>query len=203
MGVLLLTTSCLSLDGQLNVHETFRVKKKSGFLNLKTKEVEVRPASYKASLKVKSDKNYTLELEGGDLGKILVPIKAEKDLDIPRDGKFAISHEKINQPFDVTGFINTDVSFSGINYSIENCTWTTKENRCEKVCTGEPRKCDVVCKEFTITHEGRKEVDFHYRWTKRDIDLEFMKAGSTGLVATMRATDTETDKIIDRESLCR
>lgn len=202
-AVLLLTTSCLSLEGTLDVHEAFTVKRKSGFLHLKTKAVEVKPASYRASLKVKSDKNFTLELEGAGLEKILVPIKAEKDLDLPVDGKFAISHEKINQPFDIVGVINTDVSYSQIHNTVEACSWTTKENHCEKVCIGEPRKCDIVCKEITITHEGRKEVDYHYRWTKRDISLEFMKATSTALVASMHATDLESDRIIDHESLCR
>jgi len=203
LGVLLLTTSCLDLDGSLHVSETFKVKKKSGFLNLKTKEIEVRPASYRASLKVKSDKNVTLEISGGDLGEIKVPIKADKDLQIPRDGKFAISHEKIDQPFDVVGFINTDVSYSDIYRAVENCSWTTTERRCEKVCTTEPRKCDVVCKDVQITHEGRKEVEYHYRWTKRDVNLEFMRADSTALAATMQASDTQTDRIVDHESLCR
>ena len=95
MGVLLLSTSCLTLDGQLRVSESFMVKKKGGFLNLKLKDVKVEPAVYSASLKVKSDKNYTLELSGGNLGKILVPIKAASDLEIPTNGAFSLSHEKI------------------------------------------------------------------------------------------------------------
>lgn len=205
LAVLLLSTSCLDLNGTLHVRESFNVKKKSGFLNLKTKLVELKPAVYKAELDVKSDKNYTLKLEGGDIGEIKVPIKADKDLNVPWDGKFAISHEQIDQPFDVVGVINTDVSYSEIRTTVENCSWTTTERRCEKICTGEreTRKCDVVCRDITITHNGRKEVDYHYRWTRRDISLEFMRENSTALVATMSATDTQTDRIVDHESLCR
>jgi hypothetical protein len=211
LGVLLLTTSCLDLNGTLHVQESFNVKKKAGFLNLKTKLIELKPAAYKAELKVNSDKNYTLKLEGGDVGEIKIPIKADKDLNVPWDGKFAISHEQIDQPFDVVGVINTDVSYSEIRSTIENCSWTTTERRCEKICTPErkienrvePRKCDVVCNDIQITHNGRKEVDYHYRWTRRDIGLEFMRENSTALVATMQATDTQSDRIVDHESLCR
>jgi len=67
LGVLLLSTSCLTIDGHLKVSESFMVKKKGGFLNLKLKDQQVDPALYSASLKVKSDKNYTLELSGGSL----------------------------------------------------------------------------------------------------------------------------------------
>ena len=39
LGLLMLSTSCLTLDGQLRVTESFNVKKKGGFLNLKLKDV--------------------------------------------------------------------------------------------------------------------------------------------------------------------
>ncbi len=204
LGVLLLSSSCHELGGRLNVVDSLTVKKKHGFLNLKTSKVELKAGNYSAVLKIISDSNITLKLEGGDLGKeILVPIKAESDLDIPVNGKFAILGEKISQPFDVVGNINTDYSYSDQYHAVESCTWTTKENRCEKVCVGEPRKCDVVCKEITITHEGRKDVTYHYMYTKRDVQLELMRSGSTALAGTINATSHTSDKITDYESLCR
>lgn len=204
LGVLLLSASCMELNGRLNVNNSLVVKKKSGFLNLKTKEVELKAGSYIAQLNIKSDKNITLEIEGGSLDKkIFVPIKAESDLNVPADGKFAISHEKISQPFDVTGHMNTDITYGDTQYAVENCTWTANERRCEKVCTGEPRKCDSVCKDITITHEGRKDVTFHYRYTRRDIQLEIMQAGSTALAATLNASSSESSRVIEHESLCR
>lgn len=203
LGLLLLSTSCLTLDGHLRVTESFSVKKKGGFLNLKLKDVTVAPAVYSASLKVKSDKNYTLELSGGSLGKILVPIKADSDLDIPTDGAFHISHEKINQPFDLSGVINTDVNHYGYTDAIENCSRNVTENKCEKVCAKDTGKCDIICKDVVTAIEGRKEVSYHYRSIHRDLSLEFMKAGSTGIIATFSGRDLQTDKIIDRESACR
>lgn len=203
VGVLVLSTSCLTIDGQLQVREAFNVKKKSGFLNLKRTNVKVDPNIYRASLKVKSDKNYNLELEGGSLGKILVPIKASSDLDIPRDGAFSIAHDKIDQPFDIVGVINTDENHYGHGDEIQSCSWTMTEKKCDKVCNKETQKCEVVCHDETITIQGEKEVAFHYRSIRRDLSMEFMKEGSTGIIATFRGTDTQVDKLTDYESQCR
>ncbi len=204
LGVLLLSTSCIELNGRLNVNDSLVVKKKSGFLNLKTKEQELKAGSYTAQLNIKSDKNVSLEISGGSLDKkIIVPIKAENDLNIPGDGKFAIAHDKIAQPFDVVGHMNTDVTYGETQYAVESCTWTATERRCDKVCAGEPRKCDSICKDIEITHEGRKDVTFHYSYTRRDVQLEIMRAGSTALAATLNASSSESSKVIEHASLCR
>ena len=203
VSVLLLSTSCLTIEGQVRVTEAFTVKKKSGFLNLKTSNVKVEPNLYSGKLTVKSDKNYNFHLEGGSLGKIIIPIKASSDLDIPRDGAFSISSQKIAQPFDLSGVINTDENHYGYTEAIEQCSWNVTEKKCDKVCNKETQKCEIICKDVVITLHGEKEVAFHYRSIRRDLSLEFMRAGSTGVIATFSGTDTQTDKIIDRESQCR
>lgn len=203
LGILLLSTSCLTIDGRLQVTEAFNVKKKTGFLNLKTKEVRVAPNSYSASLKVKSDKNFVLTLKGGSIGEIEVPIKAERDLHVPENGAFQISHEKINQPFDISGAINTDVQDSDYTEARESCSWSVKENKCDKVCSRETGKCDILCKEVSTTIYGKQDVASHYRTIRRDLQLEFMKADSTGVIARFTGRDIESERIIDRRSECR
>lgn len=203
LGVLVLSTSCLTLDGRLNVSEAFNVKKKSGFLNLKTKEVRVDANSYSASLKVKSDKNYTLELKGGSLGEIQIPIKAESDLKMPTDGAFSISHEKINQPFDLSGVINTDVSLYGYTDTVESCTWNVTEKKCDKVLNKETQKYEIICKDEITTFHGMRDISYHYKQVVRELSLEFMRAGSTGVIAHFNGRSQDTDKITDHYSDCR
>lgn len=202
VGIFMLATSCVEINGRLQVHEAFTVKKKSGFLNRKTKEVNVNPRSYSASLKFVSDKNFTLKLDGGDLDDISVPLKAEKDLDVPYNGRFNISHEKIGQPFDISGTINTSWENSGYNEALESCSWTATEKKCEKVCEQSTGRCDVQCRDVTTTFNGKKRVEFHYSYTTRDLNLEIMRANSSGVVATFVGTDTESTKVVDRESAC-
>lgn len=203
LGMVLLSASCIKLDGRLEVHEAFTVKKKSGFLNLKRKDVRIDKNIYSATLKVKSDKNYNLELKGGSIGEVLIPIKAERDLDMPSNGAFTISHEKIDQPFDLSGVINTDVSEYGYSDETISCTWDVTEKKCEKVCNKETQKCEVICKDAITTFSGRQDIAYHYRQVVRDLKLEFMRAGSTGVIANFTGRHQETDKIIDRRSTCR
>ncbi|MBY0414478.1 MAG: hypothetical protein K2Q18_09945 [Bdellovibrionales bacterium] len=203
LGVLLLSVSCVELNGTLSVSEAFSVKKKSGFLNLKTKLVKVEKGQYQAELKSKSSRNLSLKLKGGSLGEIDIPIKSSDGLNIPADGQIYIEGKKIDQPFNVSGSIATDIDHYGYDHELLKCQFERVEKHCEKVCDKETQKCDVVCKEVTVTFEGLKDVDYHYRRTDRQASLEFMAEGSTAIVATLPVRGIETDKIIDRESACR
>ena len=202
VGILVLASSCVEIDGSLQVREAFNVKKKSGFLNRKTKQITVSPRSYKASLKMASDKNFTLKLDGGDLDDVSIPLKAEKDLDVPFNGRFNISHEKTDQPFDISGTINTSWENSGYYESLDSCSWTSTEKKCDKVCEPSTGRCEVQCRDVTTTYNGKKKVEYHYSVTTRDLNLEIMRANSTGIVATFVGTDTESTKVVDRESAC-
>ena len=202
LGVLLLSTSCVDLNGSLQVNEAFKVKIKSGFLNLKTKTITIAPGSHQAQLTVKSSKNITLELKGGSLGEIKIPIKSSDSLRIPVDGAFTIEGSKIEQPFNASGVINTEVDHHSYTDVVERCERSVVETRCEKVCTKEGR-CDSVCKDITVTFHGLKDVSFHYMRTDRQVSLDLMADNSSAVVARLTARGIENDKIIDRESICR
>lgn len=200
MVVSLMATSCLTLDGQLDVKQMMAAKKKSGFLNLKTSEIQIRPDLYRAELKVNSDKSYTLKLDGHD--KILIPIKAAKDLNMPSNGHVSISHNDINQPFDLSGEIATDVQDSSRNDTVEDCTFTVTENHCQKICD-KPDACSIVCKDEQVTIKGRHEVSYHYRTIHRDLSIDFLKADKPEVLASFHGTDTQTDRITDYSGVCR
>ncbi|QDK42908.1 hypothetical protein DOM21_15905 [Bacteriovorax stolpii] len=203
LGVLLLSVSCVELNGSLQVREAMSVKKKSGFLNLKTKTIKIEPGSYSAELKVKSQKNINLELKGGSLGEVDIPIKSEDSLNLPLNGQFYIEGRKIEQPFNVSGTITTNVDHWGYTDTTEKCERQITERRCEKVCVKETGKCDVVCKDVVITLYGLKDVSYHYKRTDREVRLEFMPENSTAVIASLPARGTESEKIIDRETICR
>lgn len=196
----LLSTSCLKLDGQLDVRQAMSAKKKSGFLNLKTKEIKIEPDLYRAELKINGNKSYTLKLEGHE--KILIPIKSENDLNVPTSGQIAISHNDINQPFDIRGNIKTDITHSGGTDTVEDCTWTVTENHCQKICD-KPDSCTIACKDVQVTLRGHRQVSFHYRTTHRDLSVDFLKADKPEVLATFNGSDTQVDRITDFEGLCR
>ncbi|MFA6238338.1 MAG: hypothetical protein WC635_13475 [Bacteriovorax sp.] len=203
LGIMFFATSCLNLEGNLRVHEAFNVKKKGGFLNRKLKDVTLTPSTYRATLKMKSDKKLNLEIKDFEGKDITLPIKSDEGMNLPSNGKFAIGHEKIGQPFDVVGVMKTDVNVSDTTYNVESCSWTETETRCERRCTKDPLECHDVCEDITITHEGHQDVAYHYVTTTRNIGLDLMRENSTSHVASFNGSDVDSRKVYEYEGSCR
>jgi hypothetical protein len=195
-----MSASCVNLDGRLDVKQTMTAKRKSGFLHLKTKDVVIQPDLYAAELKINGDKSFTLKLEGHN--KILLPIKSKNDFNVPANGTITISHNDINQPFDLTGRIETDITNSDSRREIEDCTWTVKENHCKKVCTKEDT-CHAECADVEITMHGQRVVEFHYRTTHRDLGMDLLQVGSREVLASFHGTNDDVDQINDYIGACR
>ncbi|MFA6236326.1 MAG: hypothetical protein WC635_03275 [Bacteriovorax sp.] len=207
--------SCINLNGQLNVTQTMNVKKKGGFLNMKTINVELEPGAYKSELKINSDKSFTLKLRADkeDEKDILIPIKSEKAFDLPANGPVRIAGNDISQPFNLNGTITTGYSDSSITRTLEDCTFTRNERHCEKVCNEyrDPRRperrpevrCDIICRDVAVTISGRRPVEYHYRYTHRNLEVEFNDINTQAQLATFSANGTESDRINDYYGECR
>lgn len=211
--ITLTATSCVSISGNLQVTEKISLKRKGGFLNLGRRNVDIEANDYRAEFKVLGKNNFALKLDRGD-DSISIPLKSKEDLKVPTyDGEFLISHNDIDQPFDVKGSIVTDISHSETRGTVESCSWDTRETRCKIEChdvvTRDDRgierkenKCNKICEDYTISHQGRREVEFHYTTTHRDLRFLFLKANSKDVVAHFEGQNTDTEKIIERTGIC-
>jgi hypothetical protein len=195
-----MAASCVNLNGHLDVKQAMSAKKKSGFLHLKTTEVQIKPDLYTAELKINSDKNFTLKLEGHD--SISLPIKGSKDLNVPSTGKVFISHNDIAQPFDVGGDIVTTVTDSDRIYVSEECSWSVMENHCKKACDVN-NSCSITCKNEAVTLHGFRAVTYHYRNTDRDLSINFLKVDKGEVLASFHGTSNTIDRIEDFVGECR
>jgi hypothetical protein len=209
----LLATSCVSLDGNLLVTEKMTLKKKGGFLNLGRKNVDIEANQYDAHVTALGKNNFALILNRGQ-ERISIPIVAKTEIKIPTfDGEFKLNHADIDQPYDLKGLIHTDVTYSPTQEAIESCSWNTTETRCQIECTDvvtkdekgvehKEKKCEKVCQDFTIIHNGRHEVIFHYTTTHRDLGFEFLKADTAQSVAHFQGQSNETVRNVEREGIC-
>lgn len=204
--------SCINLNGQLNISQTMTMKKKGGFLNLQTKTINLEPGSYRADLKINNANSFTLKLKSdkADEKDILIPIRSEKAFDLPQNGTVKIAGSEIAQPFDLNGTIKTEYTYSDTTRTYEDCTISRTENHCEKICTtvgGDPRRpvvrCDVVCHDVVVTFAGRRNVEYHYRYTHRNLEVAFSDLNSKAELATFSANGTESDRINDYYGECR
>lgn len=199
-------SSCLTLEGRLEVTESMTVKRKSGLFGLGSKKVTINPAVYQAKFDVVDRDSFVLQLVRDGEKDIRIPLKSERSLNVPHGtGNIFISHSDLNVDYDIAGFIQTDVDTYGHARDRESCSWTTVERRCRPVCRREPngsQHCDKVCEDITVTHHGYKQVQYHYERTFRALDLEFLKGGSNVRVANFKGTDTKVNKIYDYQGPC-
>lgn len=198
--VSIIASSCITLDGNLDVKETLTAKKKAGFLNLKTKIITINPGLYKAELKVNNQNNFSLKLESGE-DKINLPIISKEDVKIPANGDFKVASAQIEQPFDVAGSITTDITYSDRFREMESCTITREERQCRRIC--EANRCEPVCEVVTISYPGRRPVEYHYRYTERNITVNLQKASEERSLATFTGRHNDTDRITDFTGICR
>lgn len=206
----LLSVSCVNLEGNLNVEQMLTAKKRGGFLNLKMKSVDIQPGIYHASLKVNNAKSFTLKLKADKEGEadILIPIKSEKDFAVPANGNVIIRGSEINQPFDISGNIKTTVTNSNTVRSTEDCSAQRTERYCDRVCTAPTQPsgtvyCNVVCHDVVVTYQGTRFVEYHNKFTERNLTAELLDAQNKAVRARFTGTDYDTDKVYDYYGECR
>jgi hypothetical protein len=206
----LVSVSCVNLEGTLNVEQMLSAKKRGGFLNLQMKSVQIQPGAYHASLKVNNAKSFTLKLKADKEGEadILIPLKSEKDFVVPTNGNVIIRGSEISQPFDVSGKIATNVTFSDTVRSTEVCTMQRTENRCEKICSAPVQPygtvtCNIVCHDEVVTWEGSRFVEYHNKYTERNLSAELLDSESKAVRATFSGTDYDSSRVYDYYGECR
>lgn len=194
LAVLLTLSSCETVDGQLKVEKSFDVNKQYGLFNRKTQKVKIDQDVYDASLKLSSKKKLTLELSGGSVGKLSIPIKSEENLKIPAyDGEFRISHDEINQPFDIEGALETYTRMSDVMRGSRMCSWDIYERQCNQ----------YGCQDVKITIQGIQDYEWSEMYTTRTVSLKILKKDSRDVAATFNGSSYDTTKMENATGPCR
>ncbi len=202
LGILLasvMATSCI--HGNLDVKKELTVNKKSGFLYQGRTEAKIKPGLYSARLHAISDKNYTLKVNLGGNDNVLIPIKGKNDLKVPYDGKIAISHNEIGQPFDVQGDIDTSVRTTERVRGTETCSVVRYETVCRSEC--DRYTCHQFCQDVSVSYPGYRDVEFHNRITGRDLSVDLVSVDKQEVLASFHGNSTSVDRIYDYYGVCR
>jgi hypothetical protein len=217
MLVSAIAVSCVNLNGELNVQRPMSVNRKGGFLNLKKIRVNLDQGSYRAELTLKSNKNLSLELKmPNDQKDITIPIKSDSSLNVPTNGTIRIAGSSIDQPFNISGTINTTYSDSPSVSGYESCTYTRTEYRWERVCRdvnegGHDRdhrdhreeRCSDERRTVEVSTTGSQFVVSHTSTTNRNITAVLKDLDSKAEVATLNASGSESVRVVESTGICR
>jgi len=196
--LLAVSTGCVNFKGSFTANRNLKLKHTTVFGNEKNKNVPA--GTYQAEVKFSSDDKIKLTLErGGD--DIEVKMKLPSNRQFPgNSGPINLPASRTGQNYDIEGFIDTQVSRSRVTRTVETCSYTRNERRCSKVCNGN-RSCRTVCDTVPVTVYGRRDVEFRYDYTNRDLELTVLIPNG-GQVGRYRGTDRESNKVYLYKGRC-
>ena len=64
-------------------------------------------------------------------------------------------------------------------------------------------RCDIVCNDVLVTLNGNRYVEYHNRYTQRNLTANLVQQDSKTILATFTGTDTDSDRINDYVGECR
>ena len=103
----------------------------------------------------------------------------------------------VKQDHDLKIDVDTQYTHSDPMFDSEYCSETRYYNKC--VISDEGKK---VFKRRSFVISGRQNVEFHYRYKNKLIDLSLLEQGSKEVVATFSGSDKSSSKIYDYKGSC-
>ena len=161
---LLLLTSCVEkVKGNFDVAENLTLKAGK-------KTVTITEGTYRATLGFKTKKKLTIKLNvDGDAGK-KITFKLPKGTTISNyNGDFKIPATATGQGYAINGHVDTKTETSSLREGVETCHEYETIRKCRRNDAGER-----VCRNVTISHEGRRYYTYFYETDDRIFELDLM-----------------------------
>lgn len=201
----LLATSCMEINGNLKVNSQ---------LNFNNDRVPA--GNYVSQLVIDSKEKVTLEIEGVYRSKSVTDVvfRIPKDSSIPQDnGNFFFRADEVDQPYDLAGEVQTDITRSPRRLDRERCTYDAYETRCRRecrnICRTRPdgrrvcrQRCQDRCRRVRVTRWGWRDIEYYLRTENKDYLVELLVPNSSLQAAEFRGNYRRSQKIIQYRGLC-
>ena len=213
---LLLLVSCKQeLSGTINILSQISLKSTKG------ENVQLAP-QYK-SMKVKFTGKKKFELQFNDKK---FEFKTEQNLKkINAGDRLQLPAGSNGQSYHLDAQYNVDTSSSGLIRSVESCSYSVTEQRCQDIY--QPKACKVVtecapnggscktrevctdaktvtkCGPVSVTRYGNQEVEYYNRTTTDRLDGVLTHPSNGAVVANINASDSESEKVYQYRAICR
>lgn len=202
--------ACDPVAGDLIVQESFTVKKlidsqcsDSGpSCWSQDDRAELETGGYSMKIDTESNKRLLIDIsKKWDTKRIELILPDSKHL--PANGELKLSAQESGQPFDFEIQMQTSVSNSEIQNSIESCSERVQTEVCFVVpgsssAHSPVKKCEIK----TIDAKGQKYVEFYYRTISEQAQALFLKEGTEHELAVYKGSRYSSDKIYTRVDRC-
>jgi hypothetical protein len=191
LGATLFFTSCVKIEGQLNITQDTKLKTTKGVVKT------VAVGTYTADIKANTKKKITLRLNDNADEKFEFNVP---DGSIPANGTFKVLSNVVGQPVDISGNVVTVVTNSERKQTTESCQYQEAVQVCYP--NGNPGG-GVTCSIQYQTRFGTKWVSYYDRRTDKDLTLSILKAGASEESGQFQGDVAWIDRIVLNETQCR
>ena len=202
----LLLVSCSPIKGLFNANEelTFKGKK---YLLSRGKDIVIDAGEYEAKIFKETRKTLVLKLKdkmiNGEPAQI--SFKIPKGTSLPGDhGELKLTAKQAKQNYDVKAVVDTEYTTSESQRGRESCTWNTYRRVCRPHCryVNGRRICRDECHRETVTHYGTQEVEYHYSYADKEVDIDILNPGTEEVVGNFLGKKHTSKKVYEHQGAC-
>ena len=219
-GAILFLASCKEeYSGSINITNQIQLRSTKG------ENVLINPEHKSAKIKFTGKKKFELVMNT-HLGEKKFEFKTEKNLKKINSGDVLNLPANSNgQAYHLIAAYNVSTSSSGLQRSVESCTYYVTEHRCENI--KQPKACHQVkecdpsgtsckvrevcndgqtvtkCGNVQVSRYGNQDVEYYHRTTLSRMDGQLLHPANNVQVATLNVSDSESEKIYQYRATCR
>lgn len=185
----LLFASCENIDGKFEAYNTLELRDGNS-------RDTIRPGKYQAVIKLRKSK-VKLKLtdeSGSDTYKFKLP----GGVDLPTtNGSFSLTSSQVEQPYDVSGKILTDVTMGNLRYERESCQYQEPYTVCYPTGNG-GRTCHTEYR----TRYGFRDVEYSIRTQDQRISFNLMRPGTSGIEGRFTGREITSERVYQYTGRC-
>lgn len=215
-GAVLFLASCKQeFSGTIDILSQISLKSTKG------ENVLINPGYKSSTIKFTGKKKFEIHLDGKKFEfkteQNLKKINAGDSLNLPAGSN--------GQAYHLYAKYNVSTSSSGLIRSVESCSYTVTEKRCQNFT--QPKSCQQVtecnpsgtkcktrevctdgqtvtkCSPVSVSHYGNQEVEYYNKTTTDHMDGQLVHPANGAVVAKLNVADSESQKIYQYRSICR
>lgn len=196
---LLTLAGCNDFGGDFTANQNLRLVHTTVFGNDRT--ITVPAGTYRASFGFSSKDKIKLTLKNGS-NDIDIKMKINGNT-FPRDnGRIYLPASRTKQAYDITGDLQSVVTYSRYFRESESCSYTEYRQQCYPVCDNRGN-CRTVCNTVPVTVNGWRNVEYRNQYTDRSLNLDITVPNSGNLVGSYSGDAREIVRQYVYQTPCR
>ncbi len=185
----LLFASCENIDGKFEAHNTLELRDGNS-------TDTIRPGKYEAVIKLRKSK-VKLKLTD-DSGSDTYNFNLPKNVDLPTtNGSFSLTSAQVEQPYDVSGKIETDITMGTLRRERESCQYQEPYTVCYPTGNG-GRTCHTEYR----TRYGFRDVEYRIRTQDQRISFNLLRPATSGIEGRFTGREVTAERVYQYTGRC-